>query len=458
MMRRTIGKSIFTKLLGCFLVFPVLLITTALLCLLLTFISVSSGNIENLFPYSHVDSEGNVHNLEDITVLGGWIEELDSDYQIVQVYGDKQNTELQYTQNEIYDFLAVDGDNALIGFLYRPEHHEHYFLCLYQRSSFELTLTLQLNNNHNALAYRKGTFYTGVFFVLMILEVLLISLYLRRKIKAPLKQLTEGMERIQSGEEHVILNIKTEAEFEQIVNTFNTMTQKLEQEKQENQRIVSQKNQLLLELSHDLRTPIATIKSYASALEDGLVPEEKRQSYYRTINRKTDRVQQLAEDMFFMLKMDNPKTQLALEETDICEFLRTICAEFYDEIQNAGFHFVIDIPEHPIMVDIDRRLIFRVIGNLLANARRYNQSGSEIGVRCEIIDNHVQIQVSDDGTEIDSDLATQMFRAFVRGDATRKSDGGMGLGLSISKIIIEKHKGEFLYKRDDGRNVFIIVI
>ena len=290
--------------------------------------------------------------------------------------------------------------------------------------------------------------------MLILLEMTAISIYLRKKIKTPLQQLAQGMERIQSGEDNVVLDIKTEAEFEQIVETFNTMTHNLAAEKQENQRLIEQKNQLLLELSHDLRTPIATIKSYASALEDGLVPFDKIKSYYHTIGIKADRVKQLSDDMFFMLKADNPNDKLSLEKTDICEFLRKICAEQYDETESAGFIFEIDITEKPIPIMLDLRLFSRVIENLLSNARKYNTKGSVIGIECYQNKNEVTIKVSDDGEKLDDELSCQMFTAFVRGDKTRSSSGGTGLGLSISKIITERHGGTISYKRENERNVF----
>lgn len=455
-MKRKFGKSIFTKLLVSFFVFLFLLFLTMAGCLLAAVAALDNGDMENLMPYSHVDSHGNIKNPEGVTNLGGWIEELDEDYRVIKVYGAKRNQTTEYTQAEIYDLISLDSENELMGFLYKPEQHPHYFLCLYQRELFSIQTTVMLNGDQSSVAYDRSNWFIGIFFVLLFAEVVGISLYLRKKIKRPLEQLADGMTRIRSGEEHVVLDIKTEAEFQQIVNAFNTMTRKLEQEKQENERIIAQKNQLLLELSHDIRTPIATIKSYASALGEGLVPEEKKQSCYHTIDLKADRVQQLAEDMFFMLKVDNPNDRLALEETDLGEFLRKVCAEYYDEIKGVGFSFEIDIPEEPVPVSIDRRLFARVIGNLLSNAKKYNQTGTMIGIRCETSEGCIQLQVTDDGAAIEGTLAERMFTAFVRGDETRKSDGGTGLGLSISKIIVEKHGGTIQYRREKDRNVFEI--
>lgn len=452
-------KRIFTKLIICFVSLPILLIITALLCLLLDLVTFTQGNMQNLFPYNVVDENGKLQNLDIVQEIGGWLEELDAEYRVVQVYGEKKNNADQYTQDEIFSLLSFspDSDNAFVGFL-MDAPADGYYLCLYERDIFQVNIVLDLNNASSTPSSRLTRLFLVIFFLLAGLEVLFMSLYLRRKIKKPLEHLAEGMERIKAGESGVFLDIKTEAEFEQIVDAFNLMTNELEKQKQENAGLIAQKNQMLLELSHDIKTPIATIKSYANALEAGLVSDEKKPDYYRTIDLKAGRVAALSEDMFFMLKMDNPDYAPTFETVNICEFLRKICAEYYDEITGAGFTFSIDIPEDDIPTNIDVSLFSRVVINLLSNALRYNKSGKYIGIFCRKDSAHVTVEVTDDGAPIDEALASQMFTAFVRGDRTRKTDGGTGLGLAISKVIVEKHGGEIGYKRTEGKNNFFICL
>ena len=216
------------------------------------------------------------------------------------------------------------------------------------------------------------------------------------------------------------------------------------------------KSQLLLELSHDIKTPLSTIKGYANALESGLVPEEKKVSYYQTIDKKADRVCSLAENMFLMLKMENPDFHLQLKQVDICELTRQICAEFYEDILTAGLSFEIDIPETPYYVQADEEAMGRVIGNLLSNAGKYNQTGEQVGVLLSVGEEQVELRVWDDGEIISEDLQNTIFDPFVRGDKARKTNGGTGLGLSISKVIVEKHQGTLSYETYQGKNCFVV--
>ena len=474
-MKFSIKKRIFTKLIGSFFLFLLIVLITFVACLMLEALSIGDGAVENLMPSNIIDSEGNVKNIDSVTKLGGWIEELDLDYQVIKVYGEKKTDIQKYTQDDINELTAItemqnsqsingfqlnihDEKEGYIGFIYKAMNVDKYCLCIYSRNVMQINTTVVFNGDHTSAVYNKLDRFFLLFFAALLFEVVLFSLYLRKKIKNPLDKLVKGMDRIRSGESGVMLDIKTEAEFEQIVDTFNMMTKELERQKQENARLVVQKNQMLLELSHDIKTPIATIKSYANALEAGLVPKEKQQAYHHTIDVKADRVQMLTEEMFFMLKMDNPDYHLTTRKVNVCEFLRKICAEYYDEIEEAGFDFVIEIPEKTFFVNMDEKLFARVVGNLLSNAKKYNKTGNSIGVTCTQYDNEICIKVTDDGEAIDDALVKQMFFAFVRGDKTRKSDGGTGLGLAISKIIVEKHGGTIAYLREDGENVFAITI
>ncbi|MBD5465478.1 MAG: HAMP domain-containing histidine kinase [Lachnospiraceae bacterium] len=451
-------KGIFYKLLFSYVLFSVLVILSFSLLLFLSAFMLSSGNTDSLSPYLTVDEEGNPDGLDTVFHLGGWVEELDGDYNIIKIYGEKQTENTGYTQGEIYKLTRLEqgSEQKYIGFIQELTEKEHYLMCIYERDIMEITVTVVLNRLKIGPGMTIGRVFGIVFLVVYLLNCILLSLYLSRKIKQPLKNMVEGMERVRTGEEDVYLDFKAEAEFEQIRDSFNEMVQKLKEQEQEKIRLEKQKNQMLLELSHDINTPIATIKSYANALEAGLVPKEKEASYYHTIDLKADRVSNLAENMFTLLKMDNPDYMLQLGRCDMCELLRKTCGEYYDEIEEKGFAFEIEIPEEPCYVLLDEKLFSRVISNLLSNAIKYNETGRKIMLLMEEKETELQIDVMDDGELLDQETGNMLFQAFVRGDKTRKSDGGTGLGLSIAKVIVEKHGGNIQYRNRSGCNCFQI--
>lgn len=379
-------KSIFTKLMGSFILYVVILFFTFAVYLLLEAVLIGEGNPANLYPYQIIDENGNVAGIEILEKMGGWVEELEEggregmvsasgtdqggSYHVIRIYGEKKNDSHIYSAQDLLELTAPYGETAYIGFFVQPENSPQKFLCFYDRAVMQVSATVNLNYVED---YGIPDIFI-LFFPSALLEILLISLYLKRKIKNPLDRIMAGMEDLKSGNTGARIDIKTEAEFEKIVDTFNLMAQQLEDEKAQKELLIRKKNQMLLELSHDIRTPVATIKSYANALEAGLVPEERIESVYRTIDRKADRVEKLSGDMFMMLKMDNPDYELRMETVNLCELLRQLCVEYYDEITEAGFDFVIDIPDREIPVSADVGLLSRVISNLLSNALRYNNS------------------------------------------------------------------------------------
>ena len=446
-----IRKSIFTKLIGSFILYAVATVLTFVLCLLLSVVFIGEGDLNRVRPDNVVDENGNVINLDIAQKIGGWVEELDSSYNVINIYGEKQSEETSYTGEDILELTSAYGKTEYIGFYVQPENSSKRFLCIYDRDVMQLNYTVVLNETNTPDVF-------WLFFPLSILEILLISLYLKKKIKNPLDKIVEGMESLKSGDDNARIDIRTEAEFEKIVDTFNVMAKQLQTEKTEKEELTRKKNQMLLELSHDIKTPVATIKSYANALEAGLVPEEKIGDTYRLIDAKANRVHKLTDDMFMMLKMDNPDYRINPETVNLCEYLRQLCAEYYDEITEAGFEFTIDIPEKEINADIDTDLFSRVVGNLLSNAKKYNKTGDTISVKLSDENDKISLTVSDNGSEIDKAFAEQMFSAFSRGDKARKTDGGTGLGLAISKIIVEKHGGTLNYSRKGNENVFEVIL
>lgn len=443
-----IKKSIFTKLIGSFILYAVFTVLTFILCLVLSLIIIGEGSMRTVRPDSVIDENGNVVNLEIAQKIGGWVEELDSDNNVINIFGEKLSTETSYTSEELLALTSAFGKNEYIGFFTNLENSSKRFLCIYDRDNMQLTPTVILNNTNTP----NGIWL--LFVPLSVIEIILISLYLKKKIKNPLDKIVEGMESLKSGDDNARIDIKTEAEFEKIVNTFNVMAEQIKTEKSEKEQMIKKKNQMLLELSHDIKTPVATIKGYTSALETGLVSAEKISETYRIIDAKANRVHKLTDDMFIMLKMDNPAYRINPETVNMCEYLRQICAEYYDEITEAGFAFVIDIPEKEIKAEIDMELFSRIVGNLLSNAKKYNKTGDTISVRLSAENNKIFLAVCDNGTKIDEDFAGQMFIAFTRGDKARKTDGGTGLGLAISGIITEKHGGVLYYSRIGNENVF----
>jgi len=200
------------------------------------------------------------------------------------------------------------------------------------------------------------------------------------------------------------------------------------------------RNLMLSDIAHDLRTPITTIAGYSKALNDGLITsDEKRKEYLDAIENKAERMSDLITLLFEYVRLDSDSFSLKKIEVDITELLRENAALLYADAEEKGMEFVIDIPEQPYHVELDKLQFSRVITNLINNALKHNEAGTVIGLKMEKAENEIQISVSDNGKKIPPMIADHIFEPFVMADASRESKGGSGLGLSIAKKIVEMH-------------------
>ena len=457
MEKRKKKKGIFAKLMISFFLFTILAIVIFVGSLFAVAIGIGGNGTPGVNVYDIFDTEGKVANIEGIGRLGGWVEKLDANYQVIDTWGTKQTSSMLYTKKEFSELLAASEGSTMdyVGYMtYGSEDGlDYYYVTILPRSAVNTNITFILNDIKT-----WNIVFVFLFFGLFLLLCILMSYYLSSTIRKPLMRISEGMERVRLGEEGVRILFPAKAEFAEIKDTFNLMMDRLEEEKAEKIQNEQKKNRLLLDLSHDIKTPISTIKSYANALEANLVPENEKENVYKTIDRKANRVSHLMEDMFMMLKLDSTEYAVKTEKIDLTEFLRQICAEYYDEMESKGFEFAIDIPEEMIEAEVDLKLFERVITNLLQNAVKYNNTGHEIGISMKASGKPILITVTDDGEAINPDISASLFAAFVRGDKARKTDGGTGLGLSIAKMIVEKHGGRISYCRQEDRNCFVICL
>ena len=215
------------------------------------------------------------------------------------------------------------------------------------------------------------------------------------------------------------------------------------------------RNLMLSDIAHDLRTPITTVSGYARALADGMVPKERVPEYLDSIQKKSERMNELISLLFDYVRLDSDGFKLAKEKTDACELLRETAAVLYQDVEDKGDTFDIDIPEEAIVLELDRMQFSRVISNLITNAVKHNESGTEIGLFLRNReDEDIRIIVADTGEMIPDDKKDTIFDPFVMGDESRQSKGGSGLGLSIARKVVEMHGSKIrLLQGDDVKKL-----
>lgn len=226
----------------------------------------------------------------------------------------------------------------------------------------------------------------------------------------------------------------------------NKVNELIEEERERQLAYERERNLLLSDIAHDIKTPITTLCSYSKALSDGLVQGEKRREYLDAIYGKSMRMNELITLLFEYVKMDSAGFELHREECDLGEILRECTAALYPDFEERGIRLRIEILEDSVPCSVDRIQMARAITNLLTNAVRYGKAGGSVLVKLE----EYTVTIADDGVEIDDELAGHIFEPFSRGDKARTSTGGSGLGLSIAFKIVQMHGGRLRLDRDYG--------
>ncbi|MCH5249138.1 MAG: HAMP domain-containing histidine kinase [Lachnospiraceae bacterium] len=224
----------------------------------------------------------------------------------------------------------------------------------------------------------------------------------------------------------------------------------LQAQEEQQEEYDRQRNLLLSDIAHDIKTPITTVSGYARALADGVVPdEEKRKEYLNAIYAKSIRVDELINLLFEYVRLDSSGFKLNKEPVDPGELLRENIALLYSDFEEKGMQLEIDIPEKEVIFELDKIQFSRVIANILTNSVKYNGANTKVRIKLNI-EPHIQIIIADNGIPIDDELAMHIFEPFSRGDKSRSSRGGSGLGLSIAHKIVHMHGGKLELKRDCG--------
>lgn len=216
------------------------------------------------------------------------------------------------------------------------------------------------------------------------------------------------------------------------------LTSELEAAEAERQQYYAQRNLMLSDMAHDLRTPVMGISSLARALEDGMVEDAAtRDRYLHSIVAKSDKMGDLATMLFDYIKLESQGYALDRESVDLSQLLLNEAALLYTDAEDAGMELIVEVAEEPVAAFVDRAQFSRVVSNLLSNAIRHNPSGTRIAIGLKRQAGVARIIVADTGPALTGN-PDELFEPFARGDSSR-AGGGNGLGLSIAKTIVEMH-------------------
>ena len=235
-------------------------------------------------------------------------------------------------------------------------------------------------------------------------------------------------------------------EIGELCTDFEEMRRRLKESAEEKVESERQNKELISNISHDLKTPIAAVKGYVEGLMDGVADTpEKQEKYIRTIYNKANDMDRLINELSFYSKIDTNRIPYTFEKINVNAYFADCIEELSIEMEEQDIELTYsNYVEGDIQVIADAEQIKRVINNIVGNSVKYiDKPRGRIHIRVKDVGDFVQVEIEDNGKGIASKDLPQIFDRFYRADVSRNSSkGGSGIGLSIVKKIIEDHGGQ----------------
>ncbi|URZ04859.1 sensor histidine kinase [Clostridium felsineum] len=287
----------------------------------------------------------------------------------------------------------------------------------------------------------------------------LITFLVSRSILIPLTQLKIGTEKIKDGDLSFEVKAESRDEIGELCNAFDDMRKRLKESVELQLQYEDNRKELISNISHDLKTPITSIKGYVEGIKDGVADTpEKMEKYVNTIYNKAQSMNYLIEELLTYSKLDLKKLPFYFIDIDFVSYMDDLMEEvkFDVEKNNIEFHYDNSIKGKAI-VRIDVQNINRVITNIVSNSIKYmDKEHGKILVEMLSSNEDIIVGIKDNGMGISKEALLHVFDRFYREDFSRNtSKGGSGLGLAICKKIIEEHGGKIWAKSQKGNGTEI---
>lgn len=275
-------------------------------------------------------------------------------------------------------------------------------------------------------------------------------LYIWFAVLRPFEKLTGFAERIANGDFDLPLDYERTNYFGRFTWAFDSMRREIVKARAAEKEAIENNKTVIATLSHDIKTPVASIRAYAEGLEAGLdSTPEKRQKYLSVIMSKCDEVARLTDDMFLHSLSDLDKLKMNSERLEFCGFAEKVICEIGEEYGDVNFHS----PDFEVYVNADRNRLTQIFGNVITNARKYAKTSVDVTVTRGA--ENVSIHFRDYGEGIPDEDIPFIFGKFYRGKNCG-GEQGSGLGLYIVKYVAEQSGGRAsLQNCDKGLEITI---
>lgn len=360
--------------------------------------------------------------------------------------------------NILLQTMLVVLFTALVGYLFKnlvidgiynhkfADGFVHFFMWFHMPEQQAIDLYWKVIGNNKIYFMGAGFLLLFSFFFYFVLS----------RITQYLKEINQGIENILSDFNEPVRFKPALRPLEDSLNEIKMTIRRQEQEAIESEK---KKNDLVVFLAHDLKTPLTSIVAYLSILETKPdMPEEERKKYTHISLEKAIRLGELINEFFEITKFNLQDIVLEPGNLDLSMMLEQIADELYAVLKEKNLRCDVQIDD-TLMIYGDADKLARVFDNLLRNAIAYCDKGTAIRIQAKERHQEIEIVVANEGEKIPEEELSAIFEKFYRVDGSRSSKtGGAGLGLAIAKEIVELHHGTIRAESDEWETRFIVTL
>ena len=273
-----------------------------------------------------------------------------------------------------------------------------------------------------------------------LLVSILVSLIISRKVIGPVHEMMLASQRISEGHYHERVHFPgedgtgEEDELGQLARSFNKMTTQLEQ-------IEAMRVQMIGDVAHEMRTPLTVIKGSMEGLLDGVLPAEAET--FQQIHNEADRLECLVNDLQELSRVEAGAFELHMEDVSITKLIETLTSRLKGQFDEKNVSFESKTHDGGTVLKVDEKRISQILLNLAGNALRYTPAGGKVSLNVTCSNGLTRFEISDTGIGIGVEHLSRIFDRFYRVDKSRsRAGGGSGIGLTISKKLVEAHGGK----------------
>jgi signal transduction histidine kinase len=444
---------------------------------------LDEGNSQSYFLLFHkrnaseevlaaIKSELNLENhhlsLSDMSIQkieeeNGWVQLVDSTGKVVDEYGAQE----QPNHYGLQDLILLSQDQQRPTATYYDQGTGQSIIVGVDDVDSQANLEKSLYKTINHSLF--------IIFILLFLLLLLGTFWYARRFGVPLIMMMKWIKNLGDGvyeqphDHHqypVLLNKKGKLKrkyrlYKDFITTLVQLTETLKQNESERSQMTQTREEWITGISHDLKTPLASVTGYSQMLESEAYSwsEAETREFAKVISEKSIYMMELLEDLTLTYRLRNQALPIVKEAIDLNEFIRRTIIHFINDPANNKMTFNFHPYHETVRVSIDIKWFQRIVDNLIANAIKHNPFGTTITVSISMIEQHlVIIKIEDDGIGMNSETLDKLFQRYYRGTNTNDNGSGTGLGLAITKQLVQLHNGSIQVTSTPNKGTTIRII